>query len=149
MSERNANGDGSAQSIGISRRFVLGEWWKCQVQREQGARKREPFGQFCQVLLWTLNSWKGLMSFIHYSMAIIIIGQHVKEIVLNSAFLNSATGSSCLTSIVPKKEIATKFYLTKHLKNCESFRSQFGVNTFGFGLDSHFLVGFYRFYQSF
>ena len=56
---------------------------------------------------------------------------------------------TCLTSIVPKKEIATKFYLTKHLKNCESFRSQFGVNTFGFGVDSHFLVGFYRFYQSF
>ena len=140
MSERNANGDGSAQSIGLSRRFVRGAWWKCQVQREQGARKREPFGQFCQVLLWTLNSWKVLMSFIHYSTA--IIGQQVNEIVLNS-------GSSCLTSIVPKKEIATKFYLTKHLKNCESFRSQFGVNTFGFGLDSHFLVGFYRFYQSF
>ena len=52
-------------------------------------------------------------------------------------------------SIVPKKQIATKFYLTKHLKNCESFRSQFGVHTFGFGVDSHFLVGFYRFYQSF
>ena len=52
-------------------------------------------------------------------------------------------------SIVPKKQIATKFYLTKHPKNCESFRSQFGVNTFGFGDESHFLVGFYRFYQSF
>ena len=52
-------------------------------------------------------------------------------------------------SIVPKKEIATIFYFTKHLKNCESFRSQFGVNTFGFGDDSHFLGGFYRFCQSF
>ena len=62
MSQRKANGDGSAQSVGISRRSVLGAWWKCQVQREQGARKREPFGQFCQVLLWTLNSWKVLMS---------------------------------------------------------------------------------------
>ena len=58
MSQRKANGDGSAQSVGISRRSVLGAWWKCQVQREQGAWKREPFGQFCQVLLWTLNSWK-------------------------------------------------------------------------------------------
>ena len=91
---------------------------------------------------------EGVDVFIHYSTA--IIGQHVKEIVLNIGLLNTATGSSCLTCpLCPKKQIETKFYLTKHPKNCESFRSQFGVNTFGFGDESHFLAGFYRFYQSF